>query len=383
MTKKYLLLIPFLCLGLFACEQPSMTKAIEYQKKGMYNKAVDNYISLIKKGVSVAQAHKNLADIYLEMGKTDAAFNSLKQSLNITSEFALDEVINLTSSGNKEIREKAIKTLVEVTNENTRKEIFDKLIQKLNSDEFHNKVDALDAIFSFSKDASVISDEILTVFDSEKPVIKNRILSNLFKIVNADNRQTIIDKLEQIAGNMEENMLIRVAAVDGIASIKAKESLVKLIELTKEKSAISSSAKTAIEKIGLPSREQIPDFIPFLSEEQGSSVKVIVLKMLSNMKTEANDAVPNIIVLLKDKNKTVRDSAKEALSNIGTASQAAIDGLSDLLDNKDVDIKLRALNEIVEMNAVNQVMDKVVQLQQDANKEVRKYAQQIVENLKS
>ena len=124
MIKKYLLLIPFLCLGLFACEQASMTKAIEYQKKGMYNKAVDNYISLIKKGISVAQAHKNLADIYLEMGKTDAAFNSLKQSLNITSEFALDEVIELTSSGNKEIREKAIKTLTEVTNEDTRKEIF-------------------------------------------------------------------------------------------------------------------------------------------------------------------------------------------------------------------------------------------------------------------
>ena len=101
------------------------------------------------------------------------------------------------------------------------------------------------------------------------------------------------------------------------------------------------------------------------------------------MKSEANDAVPNIIVLLKDKSKTVRDSAKEALSNIGTASQAALGGLSDLLDNQDVDIKLRALNEIVEMNAVNQVMDKVIQLQQDKNKEVRKYAQQIVDNLKS
>ena len=383
MIKKYLLLIPFLCLGLFACEQASMTKAIEYQKKGMYNKAVDNYISLIKKGISVAQAHKNLADIYLEMGKTDAAFNSLKQSLNITSEFALDEVIELTSSGNKEIREKAIKTLTEVTNEDTRKEIFNKLIQKLNSDEFHNKVDALDAIFSFSEKASVISDEILAVFDSEKSVIQNRILSNLFKIVNNDNRQQIIDKLEQIAGNTEENMLIRVAAVDGIANIKSKESLVELINLTKEKSAISASAKTAIEKIGLPSREQIPNFFPFLSEEQESSVKVIVLKMFSNMKSEANDAVPNIIVLLKDKSKTVRDSAKEALSNIGTASQAALGGLSDLLDNQDVDIKLRALNEIVEMNAVNQVMDKVIQLQQDKNKEVRKYAQQIVDNLKS
>ena len=100
------------------------------------------------------------------------------------------------------------------------------------------------------------------------------------------------------------------------------------------------------------------------------------------MNSEANDTVPNIILLLKDKDSKVQEAAKEALSNIGAASRTCIPSLNDLLDNKDVDIKLRALNEIVEMNAVSQVIDKVKQLQEDPNKEVRKYAQQIVDNLK-
>lgn len=382
MIKKSFLLIFFLCFGLAACEQADMNKAIEYQKKGIYNKAIASYLSLIKKGKDVAQAHKNLADIYLEMGRLDSAFDSFRQSLNITPEFALDEVISLTSSGNKEVREHAIKTLIAVTNEDTKKAIFDALINKLKSTEFHDKVDSLETIFSFSKNASVLTDDILNIFDSEKPVIQNKILTNLDKIISDDNYSKIVDKLEQIAKNEEEKMLIRVAAVESIANIKSKRSFAKLIELTKENSTISASAKAAIDKIGLPSKEQIPELLPFLSDEQPSSVKIIVLKLFSGMNAQANDAVPNIILLLKDKNKTVKDTAKDALENIGIASQPALEGLIALLDNKDVDIKLRALNEIVEMNAVEQAIDNIKQLQQDSNKEVRKYAQQIIDNLK-
>ncbi|WP_413852901.1 hypothetical protein [Candidatus Ruminimicrobium bovinum] len=376
---KYFLLISFVCFGLVACEQVSMDKAVEYQNKGMYNKAIHNYSELIKKGKDVAQAQKNLADIYLEMGKIKEAFDSFKASLNITPSFALDEIITLTSSGNKEIREQAIKTLTEISNENTKKDILDRLVQKLNSNEFHDKVDALEAIFAFSKDAAGISDEILAVFDKEKPVIQNKILAELFKITGESNSQKIIDKLEMIIQDTEENMLIRVSAVDCLANMKSKKSLTKLINLTKENSAISSSAKSAIEKIGLPSREQVTEFVPYL-QDPSSSVRLIVLKIFSDMKSEANDTVPDIILLLKDKNKAVKDAAKAALENIGVASQNALEGLSSLLDNKDVDIKLRALNEIVEMNAVNQVIDKVRQLQQDPNKEVRKYAQQVIES---
>jgi len=376
---KYFLLISFVCFGLVACEQVSMDKAVEYQNKGMYNKAIRNYSELIKKGKDVAQAQKNLADIYLEMGKIKEAFDSFKSSLNINPSFALDEIITLTSSGNKEIREQAIKTLTEISNENTKKDILDRLVQKLNSNEFHDKVDALEAIFAFSKDAAGISDEILAVFDKEKPVIQNKILAELFKITDESNSQKIIDKLETIIQDTEENMLIRVSAVDCLANMKSKKSLTKLINLTKENSAISSSAKSAIEKIGLPSREQVTEFVPYL-QDPSPSVRLIVLKIFSDMKSEANDTVPDIILLLKDKNKAVKDAAKAALENIGVASQNALEGLSALLDNKDVDIKLRALNEIVEMNAVNQVIDKVRQLQQDPNKEVRKYAQQVIES---
>ena len=294
----------------------------------------------------------------------------------------MDEVINLTSNGKKQVRQKAITILHEVTNEETKKAIFEKLIQKIQSEEFYNKVDAIDAIFSFSKDASGLANDVLAVLDSEKAVIKQKILMNIYKIVNNDNYQTVVSKLEEIANNKEEDMLIRIAAVDGLTNIKSKTSLPKLIELTKENSAISSSAKGAIEKIGLPSKEQIPKFIPFLYEEQDAQTKLMVLKIFSDMKANANVAVPNIILLFKDKNKDVREAAKDALANIGLADPKVVNELGALLDNKDVDIKLRALNEIVEMNAVSQVIDKVKQLQEDPNKEVRKYAQQIVDNLK-
>jgi len=378
--KKCFLLFFFLSFALIACEQADMNKAIEYQKKGIYNKAIDNYHALIKKGKNVAQAQKNLADIYLEKEKIKEAFNCFKASLNVSPDFALDEVIGLTSSGNKELREKAVQILTEVTNEDTKKAIFEKLIDKLKSEEFHDKVDALETIFAFSKNASGITDNILAVFDIEKPVVQNRILSNLFKIADESNFQKITDKLETIAQNKNENMLIRVAAIDCIANMKSTDSLIKLIELTEENSAVSDSAKSAIEKIGLPSRNQVSNFIPLLSEEQSSSTKVLVLKIFSNMKSEANDTVPNIILLLKDQDSKVREAAKEALSNIGAASRTCIPALNNLLDNKDVDIKLRALNEIVEINAVDQTIDKIRQLQQDPNKEVRKYAQQIVGN---
>jgi len=382
MFKKYLLLIPFLCFSLFACEQADMDKAIEYQQKGLYNKAINNYLALINKGKKVAQAQKNLADIYLEMGKIKEAFDCFKASLNITYGFALDEVISLTSSGNKEIREQAIKTLTEVKNEDTIKSIFEKLIAKLKSEEFHEKSDALEAIFAFSKKASIITDEILTVFDTEKPVVQNKILSNLFKIADGNNSQKIIDKLESIAQNKDESMLIRVAAVDCIANMKSKNSLIILIELTKENSSIADSAKNAIEKIGLPSRTLVKNLVPFLEEGQPVSTKLLVLKMFSDMKAEANDTVPNIIPLLKDKNPKVKEAAKDALEKIGPASQACVPALSELLENKDVDIKLRALNEIVEIEAVSQTIDKIRLLQGDSSKEVRKYAQQIVDNLK-
>jgi HEAT repeat protein len=380
--KKCFLLIFFLAFSLVACEQADIDKAMEYQQKGIYNKAIDNYLALIKKGKKVAQAQKNLGDIYLEMGRNKEAFDCFKASLEITYGFALDEVIALTSSGNKEIRELAIKILTEIRNEDTKRVIFEKLLNKLKSDEFHDKVDALEAVFAFSKNASVITDDILTAFDTEKPVVQNKILSNLFKIADKDNSQKIIDKLESIAQNKDENMLTRVTAVDCIANMKSKNSLTKLIELTKENSSIAASAKTAIEKIGLPSRELVGNFVPLLSDEQPSSVKLLVLKIFSDMKAEANDAVANIIPLLKDKNSKVKETAKAALESIGAASQACIPALIELLDNKDVDIKLRALNEIVEIEAVNQAIDKIRLLQEDPSKEVRKYAQQIVDNLK-
>ena len=378
--KKYFLLIMFFSFALVACEQADMNKAMEYQKKGMYNKAIDNYVALIKKGKNVAQAQKNLADIYMEMGKTKEAFNYFKDSLNSSPDFALDEMIALTSSGNKEIRETTIKVLTEINNEDTKKAIFEKLITKLKSEEFHDKVDALEAIFAFSKKAAVITDDILAVCDAEKSVVQNRILANLFKIADESNSQKITDKLETIAQNRNENMLIRVAAVDCIANMKSKSSLRKLIELTEEDSSIATSAQDAIKKIGLPARNQIANLVPLLEQNQSPSVKLLVLKIFSDMKSEANDTVPNIILLLKDKNNKVRDAAKESLVNIGSASQECIPALSELLDNKDVDIKLRALNEIVEINAVDQTIDKIRQLQQDSNKEVRKYAQQIVDN---
>ena len=51
MIKKSFLLIFCLCFALIACEQADMKKAIEYQNKGVYDKAVSNYLALIKKGL--------------------------------------------------------------------------------------------------------------------------------------------------------------------------------------------------------------------------------------------------------------------------------------------------------------------------------------------
>ena len=180
------------------------------------------------------------------------------------------------------------------------------------------------------------------------------------------------------------NELVKIAAIECIGNLKSdgKAALPMLFDLSESDNVFSESAVKAINNINISDRANVKELKKYLASAKNDT-KIKVLNILGNMNAEANDMVPFIIPLLKDRNVEVRELARSTIRKIGTSSKEAVPDLINLLGNPEYEIRLVALTELSEIGKDSaSALPAIEKLLTDSNENVRKYAEYAIAEIK-
>ena len=147
-------------------------------------------------------------------------------------------------------------------------------------------------------------------------------LAITLKAVGADG-SGFVPSLQQIAEDAEEQVAVRVAAVQALASAGSNDqqtlSLLRR-QMQDPHSHVRVAAGRALWKMKAPAGEILPTLIPLLNHKL-ASVRTATLLALAEIGEPARAARPAIEQLLGDESETVRHAAAEALQRISGGMQ--------------------------------------------------------------
>jgi len=380
---KQFLLLTMLFLPLSACNRGDFNAGLRYQQEGEYDKAISSYNSAVKNNQNVALAQKNLGDIYIIRGDYKKGFESYVAAIEANHTLVLGYVMKFISDSDKNLRQTAIDYLPKVKNNEARDKMFEKLASMLKSGKLHEKIDALDLIANLGCTSEPMFNDILNLLDDENPVVKQKALYAMPTLRDCVVR---FDSLKRIMSVVQiaNNELVKIAAIECIGNLKSdgKAALPMLFDLSETDNVFSESALKAINNINISDRANVKELKKYLASSKNDT-KIRVLNILGNMNAEANDMVPFIIPLLKDRNVEVRELARNTIRKIGTSSKEAVPDLINLLGNQEYEIRLVALTELSDIGKDSaSALPAIEKLLNDPNENVRKYAEYAITEIK-
>ena len=349
-VQKFLSL--FLLISLFfvvSCKGTYFEKALSYQTDGEYEKAIDYYGKAIEKGDNAAEAEKNIGDIYFSHDQYDYAFECYGRSIELGSESAMDTVIKCGSFGDENVRNLAAKTLSNIKSHEAREIIFDKLVNVLKSEDNNKIIDTLEIIFKLDRDVSPISEEIISLLDSDNLIIRQKVLAIFPKFPDiVCGNDECFNKI--ILFLSQKNEMIKTSAIDCLGDMKknAKRALPVLIDVAAKDPINREKALNAVAKIGIPTKEEAANMYEFFKDKP-NEIKIQILNIFGNLagKDErVKDYVPNILTFLKYTDPGVKQTARSVLTKIGKASEKTIPELINLLKEDNTEIVSRAIYEL-------------------------------------
>jgi len=380
---KQILLLTMLFLPLSACNRGDFNAGLRYQQEGEYDKAINSYNSAVKNNHNVALAQKNLGDIYIIRGDYKKGFESYVAAIEANHTLVLGYVMKFISDSDKNLRQTAIDYLPKVKNNEARDKMFEKLASMLKSGKLHEKIDALDLIANLGCTSESIFNDILNLLDDENPVVKQKALYAMPTLRDCVVRFDSLKKIMAVVQSAN-NELVKIAAIECIGNLKSdgKAALPMLFDLSESDNVFSESAVKAINNINISDRANVKELKKYLASAKNDT-KIKVLNILGNMNAEANDMVPFIIPLLKDRNVEVRELARSTIRKIGTSSKEAVPDLINLLGNPEYEIRLVALTELSEIGKDSaSALPAIEKLLTDSNENVRKYAEYAIAEIK-
>jgi HEAT repeat protein len=153
-----------------------------------------------------------------------------------------------------------------------------------------------------------------------------------------------------IAALNSEHSIVRKNAVEGLGSIgpSASEAIPALVSaLKKDEQNLHSIVPDALRKIGI---EAIPALLEALLSSN-SQTRIHSLYELEKMETNDPRLVPVLIQRLKDTEQEVRWKATEVLGNFGMVAKAALPALLPLLRDHDKYVRLAAIEALGKLDA--------------------------------
>ena len=324
--------------------ESAFTKAVSYQKDGEHQKAIEYFNIAIENKEKVAESEKRLGDIFFSDKIYDEALDHYKNSIEIDPSIALDTVMKYISFNDAKVRDQVGKMLASVENQQAQEDINDRLSKILKSKDQYKILDALDVAEEIGERAQYISGDIVVLLDSND-IVKQKVLKVLPSFA-----KVFVEKygLEKITPFLDQNNeIIKFNTIECLGNMHeySINTLPKLIELAAKEKRYSKEIFPAIEKMGLPTEEQMKNMYYFL-EDKPKEIKISMLNIWERFGEKANKYVPNIIIFLNDEDDDVKQATRNALLKIGKASKDSVPGLINLLGEENEEILSRAIYEL-------------------------------------
>jgi len=378
MKLNFFLFFIFLVFTLSSCGKYDFNSAVKYHEEGDYDKALLYYKKSIDSNTNADISLKYSGDIYFAQGKFEKAFESYRQSIEINPNLALYETVTYLSYGNLQARKACIEMLPRIKNPAARQKLLVLLANMLHSEKQYERTDAFEAVHKLGISAAPITKDIVSLLDDENPVIKKEALDFISVAPAQAVKFGALEKIKNILKH--ENELIKISAIECLGNMKkyAAICLPELVNITEENKIFRKASFNAIKKIGPPSKQQA-EFLKDYLVGKSFSTKALALSLLSGMGPEANDFVPDIILLLKDKDPKIVQYARETLAKVGPASDKAVDGLILLLDDPNKEVKLRAISELADIgDKASAAIGPLIRLTKSKDSTIKTYAESAV-----
>jgi len=386
MKKLKYLISSILCLSTFlicSCgKQSNFDKAVLYQNDGEYNRAIKFYKIAIKEKDHSDVAEKNLGDIYFSKNKYDEAFKHYKNSIEINADVAIDKVMQFISYRDEYIRDLTSQILSNLGNDDSKNKMFEILSSALKSNEQYKTLDALDFISKLN-DFAPIAGDILALLDGDDIVVKQKVLTIIPRVADIVLEEGYLDKIISLLN--QENELLKSLAIDCLGNMfgASQNAFPILIQIIVEEPNFRQQALEAIDKIGLPNKEQFVQISEYIGNKP-SEIKIEILERIGAREQGSNFLVPYIISFLDDGDDEVKQVTRKVLSKIGRADTSVVPELIDLLQRNNDEIVSRAIYELGDLgNASSQAIEPLKQIAEDGNrnKDLRDLAQNALQKI--
>ncbi len=145
---------------------------------------------------------------------------------------------------------------------------------------------------------------------------------------------------------------VRSWAADALGTIGAKEAVPQLRVALKEDKEVQvrRNAAWALRNIGVEAQEAVPDLKVALKDAD-KYVRGYAALALGNIGAEAKEAVPDLQAALKDPEKYVRGAAAYGLGGIGADAKDAVPDLQAALKDSDTDVRSNAVSALGKIGA--------------------------------
>ncbi|NWF76283.1 MAG: HEAT repeat domain-containing protein [Nitrospirae bacterium] len=266
---------------------------------------------------------------------------ALKVIINI-GDLAVEPLINAVKSNNVDVRRNSIKALGKIKNSLA----VDTLITSLKDEDTYVRKNSAEALGEIGDQRAVIP--LISALDDKKTCVKDASLNSLKKVINLTKETKGVDSLSEFITH--ENKDVREIVVDAIKQEKDRRTAELLIIAMKDKNPdIRKKAIEAVRDIG---KEAVEPLINALNNNDDIITKISSATILGELKEP--QAVEPLINSLKYESKEEPLSAEKlkvetiiALGKIGDAR--AVEPLIQIINGKQVRLKESAMNALSEI----------------------------------
>ncbi len=366
--KKMVFFFVVLVFIFCSCDKESyFDVAVAYQNDVEYEEAIRYYKLAIQKGENVAIAEKNIGDIYFFKKKYEEAFEHYKNSLEVNADVALDKVIQFISYSDESVRIFSYRLFNEIRNENSRRKMFSCLSQILKSEEQNKILDVIELISKID-DFTPIAEDVVKLLDRDNLIIKQKVLLVLPKIAGIVVKHNYLNKVVDLLN--QDNEILKELAIDSLGGMFcwAKKAIPSLFRVAVEYKAYREKALQAIEKIGIPTKEQVAEVFSYIKNKP-VEIKVEILERFGNRRAEVKSFIPDFLLFLNDDSEEVKQIVRKSLAKIGKALPSSVPELIELLKNKNEEIVLRVIYELGDLgHDALQAVDSLQKISKDKNR---------------
>ena len=366
--KKIVFFFVVLVFIFCSCDKESyFDVAVAYQNDVEYEEAIRYYKLAIQKGENVAIAEKNIGDIYFFKKKYEEAFEHYKNSLEVNADVALNKIIRFVSYSDESVRIFSYRLFNEIRKEESRKKMFSCLSQILKSEEQNKILDVIELISKID-DFTPIAEDVVKLLDRDNLIIKQKVLLVLPKIAGIVVKQNYLNKVVDLLN--QDNEILKELAIDSLGGMFcwAKKAIPSLFRVAVEYKAYREKALQAIEKIGIPTKEQVAEVFSYIKNKP-VEIKVEILERFGNRRAEVKSFIPDFLLFLNDDSEEVKQIVRKSLAKIGKALPSSVPELIELLKNKNEEIVLRVIYELGDLgHDALQAVDSLQKISKDKNR---------------